>query len=119
MATLIVDNVTKEYPTRAEPLEVLRGVSLQLEVGQNVAIIGPSGSGKSTLLSIIGSLERPTSGSVLLDGQNPAGLDEPSLARFRNQRVGFVFQDHYLLPQCSALENVLVPTVAGGRTTQQ
>jgi lipoprotein-releasing system ATP-binding protein len=119
MATLIVDNVTKQYPTRAEPLEVLRGVSMELEMGSNVAIIGPSGSGKSTLLSIVGSLEKPTSGRVLLDGRDPAGMDEPSLAEFRNKRIGFVFQDHYLLPQCSVLENVLMPTVAGGRTTQE
>jgi lipoprotein-releasing system ATP-binding protein len=88
-------------------------------MGQNAAIIGPSGSGKSTLLSIIGSLEKATSGSVVLDGQDPAVLDEPSLAKFRNQRIGFVFQDHYLLPQCSVLENVLVPTVAGGKTTRE
>jgi lipoprotein-releasing system ATP-binding protein len=119
MPSLIVDNVTKQYPTRAKPLEVLSGVSLELEMGQNAAIIGPSGSGKSTLLSIIGSLEKATSGSVVLDGQDPAVLDEPSLAKFRNQRIGFVFQDHYLLPQCSVLENVLVPTVAGGKTTRE
>jgi len=119
MPSLIVDNITKQYPTRAKPLEVLRGVSLALEAGQNVAIVGPSGSGKSTLLSIIGSLEKATSGSVLLDGQDPAGLDEPSLAEFRNRRIGFVFQDHYLLPQCSVLENVLLPTVAGGKTTAE
>ena len=116
MAKLIVDQVTKEYPTRAEPLAVLRGVSLDLERGQNLAIVGPSGSGKSTLLSIIGTLEPPTSGRVLLDGQDPSRLDEPALAAFRNRRIGFVFQDHYLLPQCSVLENVLVPTVAGGAT---
>jgi lipoprotein-releasing system ATP-binding protein len=119
MPALIVDNVTKQYPTRGEPLEVLRGVSLGLETGRNAAIIGPSGSGKSTLLSIIGSLEKPTGGRVVLDGQDPAALDEPSLAEFRNRRIGFVFQDHYLLPQCSVLENVLVPTVAGGKTTRE
>lgn len=119
MSTLIVDNVTKQYPTRTEPLEVLRGVSLELEMGRNTAIIGPSGSGKSTLLSIIGSLEKPTGGRIVLHGQDPAGLDEPSLAEFRNKRIGFVFQDHYLLPQCSVMENVLVPTVAGGKTTAE
>jgi lipoprotein-releasing system ATP-binding protein len=118
MPTLIVENVSKQYPTRAEPLAVLRGVSLEMDVGQNAAIIGPSGSGKSTLLSIIGSLEKPTGGRVTLDGQDPAGLDEPALAEFRNKRVGFVFQDHYLLPQCSVLENVLVPTAADGKTTR-
>jgi lipoprotein-releasing system ATP-binding protein len=118
-SALVVDNVTKQYPTRGEPLEVLRGVSLNLDSGQNAAIVGPSGSGKSTLLSIIGSLEKPTAGRVLVDGQDPAGLDEPALADFRNRRIGFVFQDHYLLPQCSVLENVLVPTVAGGITTAE
>jgi lipoprotein-releasing system ATP-binding protein len=119
MPTLIVDNIAKQYPTRGEPLEVLRGVSLELDAGRNAAIIGPSGSGKSTLLSIIGSLEKPTAGRVVLDGQDPAGLEEPALAEFRNRRIGFVFQDHYLLPQCSVLENVLVPTVAGGKTTAE
>ena len=119
MPALIVDNITKQYPTRGAPLEVLRGISFELDTGQNAAIVGPSGSGKSTLLSIIGSLEKPTTGRVLLDGQDPAGLDEPALADFRNRRIGFVFQDHYLLPQCSVLENVLVPTVAGGRTTAE
>jgi lipoprotein-releasing system ATP-binding protein len=103
MAKLIVDQVTKEYPTRAQPLMVLRGVSFGLELGQNLAIVGPSGSGKSTLLSIVGTLEPPTSGRVLLDGEDPVRLDEPSLASFRNRRIGFVFQDHYLLPQCSVL----------------
>jgi lipoprotein-releasing system ATP-binding protein len=119
MPALIVDNVTKQYPTRGEPLEVLRGVSLELEAGRNAAIIGPSGSGKSTLLSIIGSLEKPSGGRIVLEGQDPAALDEASLAEFRNRRIGFVFQDHYLLPQCSVLENVLVPTVAGGKTTRE
>jgi len=119
MARLVVENLTKQYPTRAEPLDVLRGVSLQLESGENLAVVGPSGSGKSTLLGIIGTLEPPTSGRVLLDGQNPAELDERRLAEFRNRRLGFVFQDHYLLPQCSVLENVLVPTIAAGRTSPE
>ena len=98
---------------------VLRGVSIELAAGQNMAILGPSGSGKSTLLGIIGTLEAPSSGRVLLDGEDPAELSEPALAAFRNRRIGFVFQDHYLLPQCSVLENVLVPTVATGATTRQ
>jgi lipoprotein-releasing system ATP-binding protein len=117
MSQLIVENVAKQYPTRAEPLAVLKGISLALAAGENAAIVGPSGSGKSTLLSIIGTLEPPTAGRVLLAGQDPSQLDEPHLAAFRNRRIGFVFQDHYLLPQCSVLENVLVPTVAEGRTT--
>ena len=119
MTGLLVENLTKEFPTRGEPLMVLRGVSLQLAAGENVAILGPSGSGKSTLLSIIGTLEPPSSGRVVLDGQDLAVLDEPRLADFRNRRIGFVFQDHHLLPACSVLENVLIPTVAAGPTTPQ
>ena len=118
MTALTVENVVKEFPTRDKPLEVLRGVSFELSAGENVAIIGPSGSGKSTLLNVIGTLEPPTSGRVAIDGQEPADLDEPALAAFRNRKIGFVFQDHYLLPQCSVLENVLVPTVAGGPVGQ-
>jgi lipoprotein-releasing system ATP-binding protein len=117
MSRLIVENVTKEFPTRAEPLVVLRGISLELSSGENMAVMGPSGSGKSTLLNILGTLEAPTSGRVLLDGQDTATLDEPALAALRNRRIGFVFQDHHLLPQCSVLENVLVPTIAHGAAT--
>jgi lipoprotein-releasing system ATP-binding protein len=95
---------------------VLRGVSLALQEGQNVAVVGPSGSGKSTLLNIIGTLQAPTSGRVVLDGLDPATLDEPALAALRSRSIGFVFQDHHLLPQCSVLENVLVPTIAAGPT---
>ena len=116
MAELIVENVVKEFPTRGEPLVVLRGVSLNLQEGQNVAVVGPSGSGKSTLLNIIGTLQAPSSGRVVLDGVEPATLDEPALAAFRSRSIGFVFQDHHLLPQCSVLENVLVPTIAAGPT---
>jgi len=117
MATLQVDDVRKDYPSRDEPLVVLRGVSLELAAGQKLAILGPSGSGKSTLLNILGTLEPPTAGRVVLDGQDVAQLSEPELAAFRNRRIGFVFQDHHLLPQCTALENVLLPTVAQGATT--
>ncbi len=113
MSRLLVDHISKSYPTRGEPLVVLREVTLELASGQSLAIVGPSGSGKSTLLNIVGTLEPPTSGRVLLD-QDPARLDEPALARFRNTRIGFVFQEHHLLPQCSVLENVLVPAVAAG-----
>jgi len=117
MSRLIVDNVTKQFPTRAEPLVVLRGVSLQMAPGENAAIMGPSGSGKSTLLNILGTLEPPSSGRVILDGQDTAALDEPGLAALRSRKIGFVFQDHHLLPQCSVLENVLIPTIAAGQTT--
>jgi len=109
-------NIVKEYPTRGEPLVVLRGVSLSMEPGQNAAILGPSGSGKSTLLNILGTLESPTEGQAVLDGQNPAQLSERELAKFRNEKIGFVFQEHYLLPQCTVFENVLVPTIAAGAT---
>jgi len=119
MSDLVVTDITKEYSTRSEPLVVLRGCSLQLSRGRNLAIIGPSGSGKSTLLQIIGTLDRPTGGSVTLACDDPFKLDEPGLAAFRNTRIGFVFQDHYLLPQCSVLENVLVPSLAAGVTQER
>ncbi|WP_442485854.1 ABC transporter ATP-binding protein [Aeoliella sp. SH292] len=112
---LTVENVTKEYPTPAEPLVVLRGVSLALSPGESLAIVGPSGSGKSTLLAILGALDRPTSGSVRLGNTDPFALDDRGLAEFRRDRVGFVFQDHHLLPQLSVLENVLVPLLADGK----
>ncbi len=115
MPELVVAAVTKEYPTRAEPLRVLRGVDCQLAAGENLAILGPSGCGKSTLLHIIGTLDTPTSGSVTLAGENPFSLSEPRLAAFRNHKIGFIFQDHHLLPQCSALENTLIPTLADGK----
>lgn len=92
-------------------LEVLRGVDLELDEGHSLAILGPSGSGKSTLLQLIGGLDTPTSGSVQLGGEDLSALDEAGLARVRGQDVGFVFQFHHLLPQCSALENVLVPSL--------
>jgi lipoprotein-releasing system ATP-binding protein len=109
----IID-VHKSYPTPADPLVVLRGVSLSIQPGESLAIVGPSGSGKSTLLNILGTLDRPTSGSVTLDGVNPFDLNSTELAKFRSMRVGFIFQDHHLLPQCSALENVLLPKLAAG-----
>jgi len=116
-ASLIVDQVVKEYPTPGEPLRVLAGVSFSLGHGQNLAIVGPSGSGKSTLLSIVGTLEPPTSGSVQLNGQDPFALGEAALAEFRSKQIGFVFQEHHLLPQCTVLENVLVPFLAEGAAT--
>jgi lipoprotein-releasing system ATP-binding protein len=115
--SLVVENVFKDYPTRSGALSVLRGVNLALERGAAVAIMGPSGSGKSTLLHILGTLDRPTGGKVALDGADPFALPEPELAAFRNARIGFVFQDHHLLPQCSVLENVLIPTLVN-KTTQ-
>lgn len=104
-------NVSKEYPTPRGPLPIVSNVSLELRGGDALSIMGPSGSGKSTLLYMMGALEPPTSGTVTLDDQNPFALKETELAAFRNRQIGFIFQDHCLLPQCSVLENVLTPTL--------
>ena len=110
-----LENVTKTYPTPGgEGLTVLEDVSLAVAAGESLAVVGPSGSGKSTLLNIIGTLDRPTSGRVLLDGLDLSHLADEALAAIRRGRIGFVFQLHHLLPQCTALENVLVPAMAGG-----
>jgi lipoprotein-releasing system ATP-binding protein len=108
---LQVTDLAKEYPTPRGPLRVLGGVSFSMAPGDAAAIMGPSGSGKSSLLYILGGLEPPTSGAVTLDGRNPFQLSATDLAAFRNKEIGFVFQDHCLLPQCTVLENVLVPTL--------
>ena len=108
---LKVENLSKEYSTPAGPLRIVSDVSLTLPPGSAVSIMGPSGSGKSTLLYMIGALEPPSSGTVTLKGQNPFELNAKELAAFRNQQIGFVFQDHCLLPQCSVIENVLTPTM--------
>ena len=117
---LAVSHITKNYATAEGPLTILRDVSFTLDVGQSAAIMGPSGSGKSTLLYTLGALEPPSSGTVSLNGQDPYTLDERDLAAFRNRHIGFVFQDHSLLPQCSVLENVLTPTlVSRDRSAQE
>jgi lipoprotein-releasing system ATP-binding protein len=108
---LAVNRISKSYPTPRGPLTVLSEVSFSLAPGDAAAIMGPSGSGKSSLLYILGGLEPPSSGTVTLDGRNPFELDPNALAAFRNRSIGFVFQDHCLLPQCTVLENVLVPTL--------
>ena len=108
---LKVDHVSKTYPTPRGELPILTDVSLAIDRGGAIAIMGPSGSGKSTLLYILGALDSPSSGSVTLDGDDPFAMNEREQAAFRNRRIGFVFQDHSLLPQCSVLENVLVPTL--------
>ncbi|MBI4476754.1 MAG: ATP-binding cassette domain-containing protein [Acidobacteria bacterium] len=113
-SVLEVINLTKSYPAPRGPLLVLAGVNLTLAEGEAAAIMGPSGSGKSTLLYILGALEPPTSGQVVLNGRQPFDLPAAELAAFRNRQIGFVFQDHALLPQCTVLENVLVPTLVGG-----
>ncbi len=111
---LEVADLSKDYPTPQGALPILSGVSLSLKRGDGVSIMGPSGCGKSTLLYILGALEPPTSGTVRLDDQDPFQLKERELAAFRNRKVGFVFQDHCLLPQCSVIENVLTPTLVSG-----
>ena len=108
---LKAEHIWKDYPTPAGPLSIVSDVSLELPPGSALSIMGPSGSGKSTLLYMLGALEPPTRGTVTLDGENPFVLDAKKLAAFRNQRIGFVFQDHCLLPQCSVIENVLTPTL--------
>ena len=113
---LSVQNLAKDYPTRSGPLAILRGINLALNRGDSLAVTGPSGSGKSTLLHILGTLDNPTSGIVSLEGTDPFALPEAELAAFRNRRIGFVFQDHHLLPQCSVLENVLIPTLVNRET---
>src|SRR5215211_6773969 len=113
---LQVTNLTRQYPTPRGPLAVLSDVSFSLKPGDAAAVTGPSGSGKSTLLYVLGALDPPTSGTVTLDGRNPFELGAADLARFRNSSIGFVFQDHCLLPQCTVLENVLIPTLVAERT---
>src|SRR5229473_2443180 len=108
---LQVHDLCKDYPTRSGLLSILRRVNLELHKGDALAVTGPSGSGKSTLLHVLGTLDRPTSGTVLLDGKDPFAFPERQLADFRNRRIGFIFQDHHLLPQCTVLENVLIPTL--------
>lgn len=115
---LIVQDLCKEFEATAERLSVLQNVQLRMTQGDDISIVGPSGSGKSTLLYILGTLDHPTSGSVELDGVNPFSLSNQELAKFRNKSVGFVFQDHHLLPQLSVIENVLLPAVALGTPAQ-
>jgi lipoprotein-releasing system ATP-binding protein len=107
-------DVTKTYgePGGAGAVNVLKGITLKIESGRSVVVVGPSGCGKSTLLNIIGGLDHPTGGRVLLDGKDLAAFDDKELARIRNHQIGFVFQLHHLLPQCTVLENVLIPTLA-------
>jgi len=108
-------SISKKYESAAGSVPVLEGVDLDLELGEALSIMGPSGSGKSTLLYILGLLDPPSSGQLVFDGVEPWKLKEAEQAKFRNQRIGFVFQDHCLLPQCTVLENVLAPTLVGER----
>lgn len=119
MADLETHNLVKEFHSSSEPLRILDEVSVELNRGENLAVLGPSGSGKSTFLHIVGTLEPATSGSVNLLGTDPTGFSQTQLARFRSEHIGFVFQEHHLLPQLTALENVLVPLVAAGAVTDE
>ncbi len=115
MSNLVVQNLRKVYQTPTEEFSVLDGINFELKPGENLAVMGPSGSGKSTLLHILGTLDNPTSGNVVIDGTDPFSLDATRLAAFRNDKIGFVFQDHHLLPQLSILDNLLLPALARGR----
>ena len=113
---LTLTDISRQYPTPKGPLAILDRVSLTIEPGQSVAIMGPSGCGKSTLLYILGALDPPSSGTITMNGSNPYGLGERDQAAFRGAHIGFVFQDHLLLPQLSALDNVLAPTLVAPAT---
>lgn len=109
---LEVQSINKVFQSGEDELKILDALDLEVRRGESVVIMGPSGSGKSTLLQILGTLDQPTEGKILLDGEDPSGLSDKALATFRNRKIGFVFQDHQLLPQCTAIENVLIPTLA-------
>ena len=115
---LKADNVYKHFETDTRRVEVLRGISFEMTQGEALAIVGPSGSGKSTLLHLLGTLDKPSTGNIEINNTNPYAMPEPRLARFRNEVIGFVFQDHHLLPQYSVLENVLIPTIAFKNSTE-
>ncbi len=118
MAKTVIEvrNLTKSYGEGASRVEVLRGVDLDIKEGERVAIVGPSGSGKSTLLHILGTLDRPSSGEVRHFGRNVFALPDPEISRFRNEKIGFIFQFHHLLPEFNALENVMLPALIAGYT---
>ena len=110
--TLTVSDVYQRFTRGEQNIDVLHAVSLSAAGGESLALVGPSGSGKSTLLHLLGTLEKPTAGQIAIGGQDPNALSEPELARFRNEQIGFIFQSHHLLPQYSALDNTLVPSLA-------
>ena len=114
---LVASHLSKEYETARGPVHILDDVSLEVARGDSVVIMGPSGCGKSTLLYMLGGLERPSSGTVTLDDRNPFTLSDAEQSAFRNQHIGFVFQDHLLLPQLSAIDNVLAPTLVSRDTS--
>jgi lipoprotein-releasing system ATP-binding protein len=117
--TLEAIDIRKVYQTPFEEIVVLERISFSMNAGENMAIVGPSGAGKSTLLQILGTLDTPTSGTVRIGGQDPFQFNENQQARFRNERIGFIFQDHHLLPQWNVLENTLLPALATGKPSQE
>lgn len=118
-AILITSNLHKSYPMGRGSLHVLKGIDLEVYEGEIVAVVGPSGVGKSTLLHILGALDRPSQGRVLIDGHDVFSLDDRRLAEFRNKRAGFVFQFHHLLPELTALENVILPGLIAGHSRRE
>ena len=118
---LQLKNIFREFPSAEDdtPLEVLRSLSMDVARGESIAIVGPSGCGKSTLLNLIGTLDQPTSGAIAFDGQDLIALNDDELALLRNREMGFIFQNHHLLPQCTVMENVLIPTLAHGNATDE
>lgn len=113
---LKLSDISKKYEGASGTQQVLHDIKLRVNEGDSIAIIGPSGCGKSTLLNLIGALDQPTSGTLTFDGQDLKSMNEKELAAFRNTSIGFIFQSHHLLPQCTALENVLVPTLVNAST---
>jgi lipoprotein-releasing system ATP-binding protein len=113
-AVLQLQNVVRTFVQAEEPLHVLRGCSLDINAGELVALIGPSGSGKSTLLQITGLLEKPDAGAVVIEGRDTVGLDDTARTALRRSSIGFVYQFHHLLPEFSALENIVLPQMIAG-----
>lgn len=111
--------VTRTYESGAERVEVLKSINASIQAGDTVSIMGPSGCGKSTLLNLIGALDSPTSGEITIEGQSLGSMSETELASFRNRKIGFIFQNHHLLPQLTALENALLPALAGSSSTSK
>ena len=119
MPLIKLENIRKSYPLGDGMLEILKGISLEINQGEFVAIMGPSGSGKSTLMNILGCLDKPTAGKYFLEGKEVGNLDSDDLATIRNQKIGFVFQGFNLLSRTSAIENVELPMVYAGVPDQE